>query len=489
MNLRIYLHILILFCSTKVLFGQDDYQKWMNEQKKEYNQFISRQDKEFIEFLKKDWKSIDIKEGIKSFQKPKFPEPVTYSPSTSSNEPIEIPVSIIPEKIIIDPQRKKKSFPSDSPVETTKEPVDRSLIHQLNYFNSELLVVYNETLNISLTEPVSKESVAEYWKKLSGTNYLISLKRASNLRNKLKLNDWGYCKLLFDIGKQIDQNKRNESYLFTWFMLIKSGFMARVGYEQNKVYLLISTNNRLFDVPYFRFSNQEDKFYVLLFDEEKQPEGEIFTYQDDYPNILHKLSFNFLSVPELGNQLIKKEIDFIYKGKRFLIPFECNKSLIDFYKFYPYTDLDVYFHSEISSESKNELLNNLKPFIDSLNEKDAVNFLLHFVQDATGYKTDKEQFGREKPFFPEESLYYPYSDCEDRAVFFTYLVRSLLNLKVVGLDYPDHVATAVRFNTNVTGDYIDYNNQKYLICDPTYLGASIGKSMPKYQKLKANIIN
>ena len=81
---------------------------------------------------------------------------------------------------------------------------------------------------------------------------------------------------------------------------------------------------------------------------------------------------------------------------------------------------------------------------------DAVNVLLRFVQTGFSYLTDSEQFGREKFMFPEETLSYPYSDCEDRSFLFAYLVSSLLGLDVIGLDYPGHVATAVKFSSPVS---------------------------------------
>ena len=47
-----------------------------------------------------------------------------------------------------------------------------------------------------------------------------------------------------------------------------------------------------------------------------------------------------------------------------------------------------------------------KPFVETLNQ------LLLWVQTGFRYQTDGEQFGYEKPFFIEETLYYPACDCE-----------------------------------------------------------------------------
>ena len=115
--------------------------------------------------------------------------------------------------------------------------------------------------------------------------------------------------------------------------------------------------------------------------------------------------------------------------------------------------------------------------------------LLRFVQTAFVYRKDETQFGREKPFFAEETLFYPYSDCEDRSVLFAYLVRDLIGLEVIGLDYPGHISTAVKFSTEIKGDYIESKGKKYIICDPTYINASMGQCIPKYKNVRPDIIS
>ena len=67
-------------------------------------------------------------------------------------------------------------------------------------------------------------------------------------------------------------------------------------------------------------------------------------------------------------------------------------------------------------------------------------------------------------------------------------MKELLGLDVVLLEYPSHIATAVCFNEKIEGDYFDLSGKKYIICDPTYIGAPIGKSMPDMLKLNANIL-
>lgn len=69
------------------------------------------------------------------------------------------------------------------------------------------------------------------------------------------------------------------------------------------------------------------------------------------------------------------------------------------------------------------------------------------------------------------------------------LVRDLLGLDVVLLDYPNHIASAVHFTEEVSGDYIQLENgHKYIICDPTYIGAPIGSCMEQYKKVAPEVI-
>ena len=91
---------------------------------------------------------------------------------------------------------------------------------------------------------------------------------------------------------------------------------------------------------------------------------------------------------------------------------------------------------------------------------------------------------------PVESWFSAYSDCDDRAVLFAQWVKKRLGMKVVLIYYPGvHLATAVHFDdSQVTGDYVAVGNSKYLVCDPTYIGAESGMAMPDLRKTPVEII-
>ncbi len=89
---------------------------------------------------------------------------------------------------------------------------------------------------------------------------------------------------------------------------------------------------------------------------------------------------------------------------------------------------------------------------------------------------------------PEETLYYPASDCEDRSILFAFLVKNLLGMDIIALDYPGHIATAVKFRSNINGDSVQYNGSRYVICDPTYINADAGMAMPEFKTVTPTVI-
>ncbi len=56
------------------------------------------------------------------------------------------------------------------------------------------------------------------------------------------------------------------------------------------------------------------------------------------------------------------------------------------------------------------------------------------------------------------------------------------------MNYPGHIATAVRFTENIPGSYYLIDNERYVICDPTYINAPVGACMPDYAKSEVTIV-
>lgn len=472
----------ILFFSNFTANAQEEYEKWLNKQQESFQEFKDKRDKDFTDFLKQEWRKMQLFEGLKRDEKPK---------------PIKMPV--VDKLPPIDPKPPKIRIIKDIPLpeyvppieldlEDKPEPVDieRGKTLNLIFFDESLKVIYDEGLKASLGNQISKEGISAFWAALSHANYEDFLTQTLYFKNEMKLNDWGYGMLLNKIAANIYPLSQNERHLFVWFMLLKSGYEAKIGYKEHQIYLLLPSENIIYSVPYF---NIEDKrYYIVAFDGKAVRVGTLFTYDGSYPGADKPLVLRIDSVPNFKNIATKKKLKFNYRGKNYNLSLKFNKNVINFFEYYPQTNLEIYFDAPISSDASYSLLSALKPIVKGKAETEAVNMLLRFVQTAFDYKTDQDQFGREKYLFAEETLSYPYSDCEDRSILFAYLVRNLLSLKVIGLDYPGHIATAVHFTNDIKGDYVMYKNKKYIICDPTYINANLGMRMPEVKKATPEVI-
>jgi hypothetical protein len=86
-------------------------------------------------------------------------------------------------------------------------------------------------------------------------------------------------------------------------------------------------------------------------------------------------------------------------------------------------------------------------------------------------------------------LAYPFADCEDRTFLLNALVTELVGVETIGLNYPGHVAMAVRLKEQKTSDaIIQFNGKEYIYCDPTYIGADVGMMPDSYRGVKPEVI-
>ncbi len=472
--------ILLLFYTFSN--AQQDYEEWLKKQQEQFQEFKDARDKAFAEFLKKEWQAFELFKGLKPDETPK---PVIFPATIAKEIPADIQSKKIKEIQLPKPPIKKES---DSIEKFFSKILNKEDTLSFSFFDVSLKVKYDKAiLKAILESPVNEKQISNYWAKLSRSNYEDLLDQSKKLREQMKLNDWGYCLLLSYIGETLYPNFENNIKLFTWFMLLKTGYDARIGYEKNEVFLLLPSKHIIYRAQYFDLDNK--RYYVVTLNGEPKKVKEVYTYNGSYQGAQNLIGLNITNSPVIGQVIVDKKLKFLYGEKEFNVELKLKKDVINFFNNYPQTDYEVYFDASLSPDARYSLLHNLKPIIEGKSEAEAVNILLRFVQTAFEYKKDDVQFGREKPFFAEETLFYPYSDCEDRSVLFAYLVRNLIGLEIIGLDYPGHIATAVKFSTDIKGFIIKYNKEDYLICDPTYINANIGQCMTKYEDLKPKLIS
>lgn len=435
----------------------------------EYNAFVAQAENEFAEFLKDEWKSYQSFVESYNPSKPKPKETPTY---TEKKEPQKLQIREV--KTI----ESSGSMPHLIPSSRTNNAAANKQA-ELSFFGTNISVFFDSQIEPKLSK-INEQNIGNEWTRLCGTNYQATIEQLTSLRNNLSLNDWGYYLLTKATAEQISASINN-STLLTWFLLTKSGYRCRVAYKDEALHLLLASKNNIYGKPFFTFSNT--RYY--LFDSN---DSELYTYDKDFAEAHTLFDLNIYKALNISENEVSKKVSFEYDGEKREFDVKYNQNLIDFYKQYPLGNIEVYFDAAISPCTQISLYNALHSAIKDLDEIEAANLLLHFVQTAFKYKTDDDQFGCEKFFFADELFHYEFSDCEDRSVLFSYLVKQLLGLETVGLNYPGHMATAVKFSKQVPGDHIIVNGEQYTVCDPTYINAPVGCAMPEYANVSAIVV-
>ncbi len=466
------------FCS--LTFG-GEYEEWLKKQNNNYTQYKKSIDDEFRDMLKKDWESFQTSMTPTIYKEPK-PKEIPMV-----KKEVEVPKEVIKKSPIVEVKKiDEKPIIVEKPKVIEKPIKDPNFTNiKIDFYSQKLDFTIDKSYQFSL-QSISNDSISDSWDKLSKLEFSNFIDEIKKYKNSFALNDWALYLMINKIANELynDQDKAN---IFTWYTLVKMGYDVKVGYSKNEIYLMATVEQSLYQIPFF--SLDQKRYYILTPKGRLNNLGAIYTYEANYPNAKNQLSFdmNSKAIAIYTNEKTKL-LSFQDNNQKYKINGSYSQDLIDFYKTFPQSEYQLYFNSQKSPFINNSLLRSLKSLVEGKSEIEAVNLLLHFVQNGFSYKTDDEQFRYEKVFFPEELLYYPYSDCEDRSIIFSYLVENLLGLDVVGLKFEDHLATAVNFSSRIDGDSFLFEGKRYTISDPTYINANAGMTMPQYKNKQFEII-
>lgn len=457
------------------VIAYDDFASWKRQMSQEFQEFKDKRDQEFTAFLKAHWKEMRLLYGV---ERDKNPKPKVIPK-------VKPPARIKPTPQL--PRIKPPVIPSRPKPQPAREPRTEGTPINVSFYGHQLPFRVDSAFKASFGYTINKQAISDYWAKLSRADYEALLEQLEAQRKALRLNDWAYLLLVHQLVNKL-HSRHNEQTLLTWFILTKNAYRARIAYDSQQVYLLIPTKQPLYAVSYFTFDGLH--YYDIPLDgKDRQTSGRVYTYDSHYPGATKALDMDLSTAIVTKLQSKTKRLSFRYGGKNHRIKVNYDRQTVNFLRTYPQMDIGMYFISTVHPETGKQLLKQLKPLVTGKSELDAVNLLLRFVQTAFKYKTDKGQFGEENYLFAEETLFYPYSDCEDRSVLFAWLVRHLLGLKIVGLNYPGHIATAVHFNGSVRGHTINYRGTHYIVTDPTYINASAGMVMPQHKNNNPGVIS
>ena len=533
---------ILVFITTTAFSQDDEYQKFLENRKKqmqekaeanqkritemdqEYRDYVDRMNAEFTEFVAKQWELFnEFKKEQLAMTDPKMDKaPVATEPVETekvvSGESSDIEYNAeeelpkVTEVICLAYEGKNDNnyelktrvdksgvvdLPAKNYLEVSRpEPVAAGTEIRLNFYGREVPIHVSQKLK-ARSKGVDEQDVADYF-----ANIAKNREETKALWDELTvvvdhfgLNEWGYFCLLRSLSEKMFTNI-DDRVLFCFYMLRNEGnFKTRVARGQNsdKLTLLIALDNskQVYSYTFFRFADNEDatkkvKYYTVYGGgKAKEP---VYSYSFCKQDAEKKeMGLDFTKNLNMGACDVTRTVQ-LTKKRSVTLPY--NKAHMAYLNDVPMTVFPIYFENPIAIEAQKVLQNNFNEMRDQYTPTQFIQMLLHFVQTGFEYKTDDAQFGYEKYFYPEEVIGYPYCDCEDRSALFAWLVQKYTNAKVIGLQYEGHVATAVWFGDDVKlkGDGFMYGGKKYYVCDPTYINASIGMTMPQFKGKTPKII-
>lgn len=408
--------------------------------------------------------------------KPTCPNAKPAAPATKPTCPNAQPAAPTTKPVVV-----PVTPPAVKPSAPTGELFTASADKQMVNFCGQKVYVDKSLKGVCSIGNMRENAIADAYEAMCKADYKALVDDCRKVKKELNLNDWGIFLFVREASKTFCTDE-NAAVVMQQFLLNELGYKSKMARraDRNQMLLFVAADCQVYGHPYF--TKDGLNYYNLTSNESCQ----FYMCQEDSPKAKSKLNMQVNHAPALNAGMVNS----VHKNRSgsVAVSVDVPKSLMEFYGSMPQCDYSVYVNAEVNPSVASKVLSTLAPLVNGKGEAEAANLLINFVQTGFQYATDQEQFGYEKPFFVEELFYYPYCDCEDRSVLYSYLVRNLLKLDVVLLDYPNHIATAVCFNENVSGDFVTVGGKKYVVCDPTYIGASIGKAMPQFKNVAAKVL-
>ena len=362
---------------------------------------------------------------------------------------------------------------------------------EFDFFGSHIAIAIDDDCRFKL-ESNDNQGVAKAVGALAKNDkYNVVLKDCLNAREKLKLNDWAYYSMLIKLGETFFGGKCNEATLLSAYLYCMSGYQMRFAFDRStrKLLILVACDQLVSGAPYCRYDGV--KFFIFS---NEANSGSIELEWCTYALPKEKaMSLWMKDEPQFADdaRLVKHRP---YQAAQ-PVAYKVNKNLIDFYNTYPVPSTDgddysrwiYYAQTPLSANAQATVYPELRKQLAGKSTFEQLRTIMYFIEGYR-YGYDDEVWGHDRAFFPDETLFYPMSDCEDHAILLSRLVRDLMGLPTALVYYPGHLAAAVCVDEDIPGDYLVTGNTKYLVCDPTIYYGDPGKTMTQMMGKPAKLI-
>lgn len=409
----------------------------------------------------------------------------TLAMPTLDTAVIEVPIEEIVH--IPEPAPQPQPMANIEPMEEDVELVSISL------YGTLVSVAFPQDADLQLKR-VDEDAIATLWEQIADTivpsRFDVTITSCLQHRADMKLCDWAYLRLVQSISKK-RYGDTNEAVIFASYIMAQSGYKIRLAFKDAYVFMLFASHHEIYGMK--KVMLEDDCYFIL----DSRLSGSFYISEVGYEK---EQRFSLLITEEQRMDYDASDTLVVTSAKGCSLSYQVNKNNINFLEDYPAGRL--FFGDESSkwligvktpldSITKSTLYPQAQEAIQGLSPWQAVAKLLNWVQTGFQYAYDDDVWGYDRVFFPSETLFYPNSDCEDKAILFSTLVREVLHLDVVLLyfDNPEHLLTAVHIPVEEKpGEYVMYNDKRYMVCDPTLKNGPIGRNMSYYVGATPKII-
>lgn len=460
----------------------EEFESFRRETIDEFESYRRQINEEYAKALENPWENIKVTPAEKRPVEPE-PEPPVWDdrdPEPRRDNPLPIINVVEPPAPLPRPEPVKPINPSPRPPKRLKD---------FKFYGTQVGLSAPEWDGFSLYGS-DEASVANAWKWLGDRSSDSFISDLLKQRSNLALPDWGYLKLVDQALTQFAPSGSNAHTAMMGYVLAHSGYKIRLcRKDDSTLSLFLATPGIIYDHPSLIIDGSKFSSY------RPSPSSTLYVSRVSYPGE-RPMSLEIPNVPRFdyvaGNQRNVK----VKNHPEISLDVTVNKNLIDFFNDYPAGTLDNNFISRwvilartpASNEIKEQLYPKLRPYLQGMNQKEAVNLLLKVAQSFP-YGFDDEIWGDDRAFWMEESWHYPKSDCEDHAIHFVKLVKDLVGIDVALIYHPGHLYAAVcPTDGSLEGDYIMHGGKKYIVCDPTYFYAPAGRTSSNMDNSQATLI-
>lgn len=528
-NGRFLLMLLALVCMNRASAQDDDdprkaFEKARAEMHKDYDDFRKQALAEYSDFVRQAWKEFGAEPAVPApkeqeilpqlapgadqetaswFGKQltklgnmfkskgrKVPEQIqpAAQPKAQKKAEEKKPIEVAVQEVI----KPEPPIKQPEPLAEVKEETFRANSYMtFEVFGTQCKVRIGENCRFKLKD-VSSDAVADVirdeFPKPQFDNMLFDCLQE---RKRHDFSDWAYYQMLLALTRKFYGEGTNEAVLAQAFLYSQSGYKMRLAHDDSHLYMLAATRHFIYNKLFFSLDGD---WYFML--DGKQSE-KLSICQASFPKE-SSLSLQISAAQRLAMNPTGERTLTSRKNPDFSFTIHSNKNYIDFLGTYPSSTVNnnfmtrwsMYANCPLDESIREQLYPQMKEKLAGKSELMAVQELLWWMHgnvdlegviqdsDCFLYRYDEDVWGVDRAFFGEETLFYPYCDCEDRSILLSHLVRDVVGLDVVLVYYPGHLAMAVHFNEPVEGDYVMCEGRKFIVVDPTYIGSRVGETMP-----------